>query len=199
MHQPSAAAGWILLIVGSPTSIGLLAYRHVLNGSSWREALRAGIKFFLALFAIAFAFSFAMLAGVALLLPMLLAAFFISAAGSLIVVAIISARAPHPSQRRWDTPFWGLGTEVLLVIAVFTLGYVFLGVRDVSSGQTVYQFRSSLYLSVITIATVGYGDFLPTLAARPLVMFEALAGYAMLGVWVSTIMRALDSPHSQHR
>ena len=195
--MPSDNLGWVVLILGTPIAVGLVGYRYVRNGATWRDALRVTSKFFLALFAIAFAFCFAMLAGISSMLQILLAAFFIASSGSLIVVAISSARAPHPSDRRWDTPFWGLGYEILLVIGLFTVGYALLGVRDSASGQTLYEFRSGLYLSVITIATVGYGDVLPTAAARPLAMFEALGGYALLGVWVATIMRALETPRAE--
>jgi len=72
---------------------------------------------------------------------------------------------------RWFA--WILGLTVLFAW-VYTLVDVDFGAHR--------DFLASLYFSVVTMTTLGYGDILPTSAvARAVVMVQVLLGYMMLG------------------
>lgn len=71
---------------------------------------------------------------------------------------------------------WGLWT--LLIVAMFAGLYE---VVDVDYGEHRTSL-SSLYYSVVTLTTLGYGDVLPASAAAQLVaMSQVIIGYVMLG------------------
>ena len=71
---------------------------------------------------------------------------------------------------------WGLWTALLAV--VYAAAYLVVDV-DLGAHPTPL---STLYFSVVTLTTLGYGDVLPrSLAAQCLVMSEVTVGYVMLG------------------
>ena len=51
----------------------------------------------------------------------------------------------------------------------------------------------SLYFSIVTEATVGYGDYRPTGASRLLACIQVLAGYALFGIIVSKLTSSLGA------
>jgi hypothetical protein len=63
---------------------------------------------------------------------------------------------------------------------------------DGSQRLVLHQF---LYFSVITLATLGYGDMVPASSiARSLVMLEAISGQFFLAVFVARFVGALGAP-----
>jgi len=81
-----------------------------------------------------------------------------------------------------------------LITLGFALIYYDLGVID-TTGQTskenstVFEyFFSCLYLSIVTITTLGYGDVQPTVGARPWAALEGVVGYVLLGVFVAKLI-----------
>ncbi len=71
---------------------------------------------------------------------------------------------------------WGLWTSLLAV--VFAVVYEFVNV-DFGAHPT---YLSSIYYSVVTLTTLGYGDVLPASpAAQIAAMIEVILGYVMLG------------------
>lgn len=78
---------------------------------------------------------------------------------------------------------------IVLIIAMFTnimffsIVYIYVGMHD--------NLLTSLYFSMVTWTTLGYGDFAPNEAARFYAAFEALIGYLYLGVFVSVFYRCL--------
>ncbi|MDD5218098.1 MAG: potassium channel family protein [Candidatus Omnitrophica bacterium] len=54
--------------------------------------------------------------------------------------------------------------------------YRFSGDVIAPAGQSAVSFFDTLYMSVISFTTVGYGDFLPSGWIRGIAMLEALSG-----------------------
>lgn len=89
-----------------------------------------------------------------------------------------------------------VGAELLLLIVAFASVYHTLGIIDNRAGGViVHDFWSSVYYSIITLTTVGYGDFYPHGLGRALAALQGLTGYVILGVIASTAA-SIISPHS---
>jgi len=91
------------------------------------------------------------------------------------------------SNRHLKYPSLSIAWDVFLVTTWFGFAYLILGI---DSGRLTLGFGDALYLSAITITTTGFGDVTPPLPARPLAMLEPFLGYALLGVWVATLLQA---------
>lgn len=67
--------------------------------------------------------------------------------------------------------------------------YRFFGLKDGGSQAPVYDATISLYFSIITLTTVGYGDFVPLdNYGRLAAAWEALSGYLMMAVLVAVLV-----------
>lgn len=77
-----------------------------------------------------------------------------------------------------------------LAILIFTFAWVHheIGLMDVSgpAPRPTNDLGDALYFSVVTSTTLGYGDFTPLGPGRPLAAIQALTGYIILGIIVST-------------
>lgn len=74
-----------------------------------------------------------------------------------------------------------LGVSTLLVIATATVFYHFV---------ESLRWLDSIYFSVITVATVGYGDITPqTDAGKIFTIFYVLLGIGLIATFASTIVR----------
>lgn len=72
---------------------------------------------------------------------------------------------------------WGLWTVMLAV--AFALIYPYL---EIDLGGRPDNWMTTIYFSVVTLTTLGYGDIVPTSAlARLVVLAEVIIGYVMLG------------------
>lgn len=78
------------------------------------------------------------------------------------------------------------------IIAFFAFQYSTYGIED-TKGQIYYDLRTSIYFSVITFTTLGYGDFRPTETTRGIAALEALLGYVTFGVLIGTFVYFLSS------
>jgi hypothetical protein len=57
-------------------------------------------------------------------------------------------------------------------------------------GPPCREAGACLYFAVVTWTTVGYGDYVPTPAARPHAALEALVGYLFMAIFIPTLIHA---------
>ncbi|MEL6609063.1 MAG: ion channel [Pseudomonadota bacterium] len=87
----------------------------------------------------------------------------------------------------WVIMMSNLGSLVLL----FAFGYEMNGLcgplDSYADGCEPKTFMISLYYSIVTFTTLGYGEFIPTEASRWFAATRAILGYLFLGTTVSMI------------
>lgn len=106
-----------------------------------------------------------------------------------------------------EKPFRTIGVSAVLIV-LFSFLYLFLGFEYSTSSQSIYVCRNpvthpleladifsdvglSLYLSVETFTTLGYGDVRPIGASRVFATMEALLGVVLMSLFVATLSRVM--------
>lgn len=89
-------------------------------------------------------------------------------------------------------------TELALLLCAFAAVYQMVGIQDNTrpGGQVSHAYFDSLYYSIVTFTTLGYGDFYPRGVGRVLAGIQALTGYVILGMIASTTASVV-SPYSR--
>ena len=82
---------------------------------------------------------------------------------------------------------------VLMVLAYAAI-YRQLGVDDALDRITIHDPGTALYFSVITTATVGYGDYVPSHEAKPFAAAQALMSVVWTGLFFGVIVSSLWAP-----
>lgn len=85
---------------------------------------------------------------------------------------------------------------VFLILLIMQYAYIYriYGLRDTVAGKIVHESGTSLYFSIVTWTTLGYGAVLPTEgAARALAACEALNGYFSMGVLIGSLVMQFDA------
>lgn len=77
-------------------------------------------------------------------------------------------------------------------IGLFSYVYYVYGVEG-SSGIIVGDFITSLYFSIVTWTTLGYGDLKPVNELRLLASLEALMGYVYMAILIGLFLNLLQS------
>lgn len=85
----------------------------------------------------------------------------------------------------------GLVTIIAFAVAHSSIGVTYAGPDGALYGQTQQDFATTLYFSVVTFTTLGYGDLHPSPALRSLAATEALIGYVYLGLLVGVGMHGV--------
>jgi voltage-gated potassium channel Kch len=81
-----------------------------------------------------------------------------------------------------------LGFLVAALIIEYAQIYSVRGIcADSDCNNIVSDWQSTLYFSVITFTTTGYGDYHPQAVDRLLAASEALSGYIVFGIFVSAV------------
>jgi len=118
---------------------------------------------------------------------------------------MIAKRKLHrmTSFARWSNYFFGdllckYGTSFVRVlewafVVIITCGLLFLKPNSISfHGEALKaSFVDSLYFSLVTFTTLGYGDFHPIGAMRFLASFEALLGAALISLFTVIVARKI--------
>jgi voltage-gated potassium channel len=95
------------------------------------------------------------------------------------------ARAEFPRLRAIDA----LVSTVSVMVIAFAISYLNMSRRHAESFNVVLERTSSLYFTVTTLATVGYGDIhAQTDAARIVVMIQMVFNVAVIGTTVRAIL-----------
>jgi len=83
--------------------------------------------------------------------------------------------------------------QVLCLTFMFACIYSFLGINGPANecSPVCHDLPTSLYFSIMTLTTVGYGDFTPTPLARPVAAVQALSGYLILALMIAVITERL--------
>ena len=93
-----------------------------------------------------------------------------------------------------------LGTIAIIAYVFRIFEYPFLVRNNGEPSGSLYQYYNSIYLTIITITTVGYGDFKPiTVCAKLLIMITAIWGAFMISLVVLTVSSVFDLKKNQLR
>ncbi|MHC4394512.1 MAG: potassium channel family protein [Planctomycetota bacterium] len=79
---------------------------------------------------------------------------------------------------------------VALIILAFAHFYQIKGIIN-TDGNMVKEYIPSIYFSVVTFTTLGYGDFKPAEQIRMVAALEAFLGYICMGVFIATLVAVL--------
>ncbi len=79
-----------------------------------------------------------------------------------------------------------LFSQTYLFLSLFAPGNGIPAIREM--GTIVEQIGNSIYFSIITATTVGFGDYVPVGIAKAVVALEAVLGFALFGIFVSKIV-----------
>ncbi len=101
----------------------------------------------------------------------------------------------NPDRRLMEGVLLGLNLAVLIL--TFAWVHHQIGLMDVSgpAPRPTNDLGDALYFSIVTSTTLGYGDFIPLGPGRPVAALQALVGYLILGILVSSGFQ-LIAPHT---
>ena len=118
--------------------------------------------------------------------------------GAIVGVVPITVRRFH-AVRRSEQPVLVAVEAIVLLVAMLVLGYAAVYyAMDVDQGQFdgLVTRVDSVYFTVTTLSTVGYGDIHATgTAARVLVTIQIMMNLAFLGIVVRVMARAAGAIH----
>lgn len=77
-------------------------------------------------------------------------------------------------------------------VLLYAIAYSYLGIID--NEKEVREPITSLYFSIVTWTTLGYGDIRPSLDARLVAASEALLGYIWMGLFIGTLATLFKHP-----
>lgn len=76
-------------------------------------------------------------------------------------------------------------TYVSLIIVFYSGFYTYHGLTY--NNETINDFKTSLYFSLVTWTTLGYGDFQPTNSIRLWAAFQAVFGYVFMATYIALL------------
>jgi hypothetical protein len=88
----------------------------------------------------------------------------------------LSRRKTNQNETLMSAAAWVAFVCATMIIG-FAIAYCRTGLIDTANNSQVNDPNISLYFSIVTWTTLGYGDFRPTPAARPFAAAEAIVGY----------------------
>jgi len=79
---------------------------------------------------------------------------------------------------------------ICTIVLNFANIYIIVGINS-PDGCVSNKFFDSLYFSVVTWTTLGYGDFTPTEAARPVAIAQISVGVLIMALFIASLVAAL--------
>lgn len=112
-----------------------------------------------------------------------------------LLVQRLQALLARPDRRLLELALLAVNFSILIV--VFAWVHSRIGIVDMSGPgpRPTNDFGDALYFSIVTITTLGYGDFIPLGSGRPIAAMQGLIGYLILGILVSTGFQII-APHT---
>jgi voltage-gated potassium channel len=97
--------------------------------------------------------------------------------------------APYPRVRAIEA----LASTLAFFLFLFAASYVVVATAQPDSFSEVLSRTDSLYFTVTTFSSVGYGDIVPrSSSARALVMVQMMGGLALLGAGARVLLNAVQ-------
>jgi Ion channel len=97
---------------------------------------------------------------------------------------------PHAQGRRISKGLQLMASGVLMILAYAAI-YKQLGVHDALDRVTLHDPWTALYFSVITTATVGYGDYVPSREAMAFAAAQSLMSIVWAGLFFGVVVSSL--------
>lgn len=117
--------------------------------------------------------------------------------GTFIFLLITRLRSllAHPERRLLELVL--LAVNLAILILTFAWIHSEVGLMDISgpAPRPTHDLGDAIYFSIVTSTTLGYGDFIPLGPGRPVAAIQALTGYLILGILVSTGFQVI-APHT---
>lgn len=122
-----------------------------------------------------------------------LIAFAVLVAGIFVWLLVSRVRALLAGTRHLVRHVVAAALDLVLLLVSFAAVYQKIGIIDNTQPDSpvIHSFTASLYYSVVTFTTLGYGDFYPVGPGRVLAGIQALTGYLILGLLASTTASVL--------
>jgi voltage-gated potassium channel Kch len=106
----------------------------------------------------------------------------------LVVVVVYQTLAVVRSAHRRARAIDALASCVIVIVVVFALAYLNMSARDPGAFNETLNRTSALYFTVVTLATIGYGDIVArTDIARTVVMMQVVVNIVILGSAIKVI------------
>lgn len=153
---------------------------------SFSEALNGGMTVLLSILAVATSFFLPAEVSVALL--------FLAISSAVYAVGLMIGNRDGKVDDALSF-FWKFIIVIIIVFAVIYWRYGLMYQGEL----TQISFLDSLYFSVTTFTTLGYGDFSPIPRIRHITSVQALLGYVSLGVWMSLISKFIANLDEMRR
>lgn len=85
---------------------------------------------------------------------------------------------------------------VIVTSTVFSYSLVYMrtGLIDPDNPNQALSYETSMYFSVVTLTTLGYGDVRPTVTSRLIAASEALSGVVLMTLCLSVAITKYHSP-----
>ncbi len=112
------------------------------------------------------------------------------------IETVWSFAQPHARGRRRSKGLQLILSCFLMVLAYAAI-YRQLGVHDALDRVTLHDPWTALYFSVITTATVGYGDYVPSHDAKAFAAAQAMMSIVWSGLFFGVIVSSLWSSASE--
>lgn len=75
----------------------------------------------------------------------------------------------------------------------FAVLYCWVGIHYSSEAENIPDLWTAFYFSVVTWTTLGFGDIVPSDAARFIVIAEATMGYVVMALLIAAFVEAIKT------